>query len=88
MDESADGRRRDTEEYARFEELLIHLSSRFVNVPSGAVHREIEGVQRHICEMLGVDLSALWEVSAEDPSHLTLTHFYSAQRICCLPCAG
>ena len=88
MDESADGRRRDTGEHARFEELLIDLSSRFVNVPSGVVHREIEDVQRRICEMLGVDLSALWEVSAEDPSHLILTHFYSAQEDLLPPMRG
>ena len=44
-----------------FETLISELSSRFINLPPGEVDREIEEVQRRVCEVLGVDLSALWE---------------------------
>jgi hypothetical protein len=42
MDGSAESLRRDPGEQARFEGLLIELSSMFVNLPPDAVGREIE----------------------------------------------
>ncbi len=69
-----------------FETLISDISSRFINLPSGAVDREIEDVQRRVCEVLGVDLSALWEGAAEGP--LTLTHFYSSQEDLLPPMRG
>ncbi len=70
-----------------FEMLISDISSRFVNLPSSEVDREIENVQHRVCEVLGVDLSALWEeVVAGGP--LTLTHFYSAQEELLPPLRG
>ena len=50
--------------------------------------REIEDVQRRVCEVLGVDLSALWEGAAASGGPLTLTHFYSAQEDLLPPMRG
>jgi hypothetical protein len=41
----------------RIETLLIEHSSRFINLPSEQVDREIENAQRRICEHLGLDRS-------------------------------
>jgi PAS domain S-box-containing protein len=47
------------EEQLRFEALISDLSARFVNVEPGELDREIEAVQRRICEALGLDRSTL-----------------------------
>jgi PAS domain S-box-containing protein len=71
-----------------FETLISDLSSRFVNLPPGEVDREIEDVQRRVCEVLEVDLSALWEGTAATGNPLTLTHFYSSQEDLLPPMRG
>ncbi len=63
-------------ERLRFETLLSDISARFVNVPAGQVDHEIVDAQKAICECLGVDHSSLWQVSADDPSEMFLTHLY------------
>ena len=64
-----------------FETLISDLSSRFINLPADEVDSEIEDAQRRVCEVLGVDLSALWEgtAAADDSLTLTLTHFYGSR---------
>lgn len=54
--------------------LIAELSSRFINLPAHEVDTEIEAAQRRICECLGLDISALWQRSANDPDDLVLTH--------------
>jgi signal transduction histidine kinase len=56
--------------------LTADLSSKFVNLPSGEVDREIEDAQRRVCECLGLDLSALWQWTDETPRYLRMTHLY------------
>ena len=63
----------------RFETLIADLSSKFVNLPAGEVDREILDAERRICELLGLDISALWQWSDDIPGFFMLTHFYSAQ---------
>jgi formate hydrogenlyase transcriptional activator len=70
--------RPDLENRLRFESLLADLSSRFVNLEPGEVHRGIEDAQRRVCECLELDLSSLWLWSAENPYDLTLAHLISA----------
>jgi len=70
-----------------FETLISDLSSRFINLPSAEVDRAIEDVQHRVCEVLDVDLSALWETVATD-GPLTLTHFYSSQEDLLPPMRG
>ena len=64
------------EERLSFEELIANLSAKFVNVPSDRVDREINEAQRQVCEHLGLDLSALWQVDPSDPTNLILTHLH------------
>lgn len=67
---------KELEERLRFETLIADLSSEFVNLPSNDVDRKIEDAQRRVCECLGLDLSALWQPSAESARSLVLTHLY------------
>ena len=55
------------EERLQFEMLLAELSARFVNLPADEVDANIEDAQRLICERLGLDRSALWQRSAQEP---------------------
>ena len=66
------------EERLRFEMLLADISARFVNLPSGQIDGAIADAQRHVCECLGLDLSALWQWSTDAPGLLTMTHIYRA----------
>jgi hypothetical protein len=69
----------ELEERLRFETLIADLSSKFVNVPAGEVDREIMDAQRHICELLDLDLLAFWQWLDEAPGSFALTHLYSAR---------
>jgi formate hydrogenlyase transcriptional activator len=67
------------EERLQFETLLADLSSRFVNVPPDQVDREIAEAQSRICECLGIDHSALWQASPDDPKELFITHLHRSR---------
>jgi signal transduction histidine kinase len=56
--------------------LIADISARFVNLAPGEVDREIVEAQRRICELLGLDLAALWQWSMETPRIVTMTHLY------------
>lgn len=71
--------RAELEDRLRFETLIADLSSKFVNLPTGAVDREIMDAERRICEILGLDVSVLWQLSDETPNCFTVTHYYSVQ---------
>jgi formate hydrogenlyase transcriptional activator len=62
-----------------FESLLANLSARFINLPPDQVDSEIGEAQRQICEMLDIDMSALWQLSGEPVPVLVLTHPYINQ---------
>jgi PAS domain S-box-containing protein len=66
----------DLEERLRFESVLAELSSRFINLEPTEVDREIEEAQRRVCECLELDISALWQLSPEEPEVLRMTHVY------------
>ena len=66
-------------ERLQFETLLADLSSRFVNVPPDQVDREIAEAQSSICECLGIDHSALWQASPDDPKELFITHLHRSR---------
>jgi len=67
---------KELEERLQFETLLTDVSARFVNLPADQIDGEIEEAQRRVCECLGLDLSALWQLSTENPALITLTHLY------------
>jgi formate hydrogenlyase transcriptional activator len=80
MQKSMEAIRAELEERLRFERLLAETSARFINVPAAEVDREIEDAQRRICESLGIDLLAVWQLSNEDPVALMATHYYTVQQ--------
>ena len=63
-------------ERLKFETLLADLSARFVNLPADQVDSQILEAQSKICECLGIDHSALWQGSANEPGINILTHVY------------
>jgi PAS domain-containing protein len=72
--------------HAHFETVLAELSSRFVNVPSGEVDREVEDALRRVCELVGVDMAVLWQWPSSTPADATATHIYDTQKT--LPANG
>ncbi len=63
----------------RFESMLADLSSRFVSLEPAAVDEEILHAQGRVCECLGLDMAALWQLSPEEPGILRMTHLYRPQ---------
>ena len=72
-------------EQLKFETLLADLSARFVNLPADQVDSQIEEAQARICECLGIDHSALWQGSANEPGINILTHLHGDLGITPLP---
>jgi formate hydrogenlyase transcriptional activator len=66
------------EDQFRFETLLAEISAHFVRLPADRVDGAIEEAQALLCEKLGLDRSALWQWSREEPDLLLLTHLYQA----------
>ena len=60
-----------------FEQLLLEVSTLFINLPVDSIDSVIENTQRKICKTLGYDLSALWQWSDRDSNLMTLTHLYT-----------
>jgi formate hydrogenlyase transcriptional activator len=79
MQESIESLRTELEERLRFETFLAETSARFVNLPADQIDSEIEGTQRRMCEFLGLDRSALWQVPEREPGALLMTHVYQPQ---------
>jgi PAS domain S-box-containing protein len=70
------GRSPEVEGQLQFESLLCDISSRFVNLASGDVDREIGDALQRVCEHLDIDLAALWQWSDASPGVVTPTHLY------------
>ena len=64
-------------EQKNFEELLLEISSHFISLPVDSIDDAIEGAQRRICEILNIDLSAVYQWSESDSPIMTITHIYS-----------
>jgi PAS domain S-box-containing protein len=78
----------ELQSHLEFETLISDLSSRFINLPPEELDAAIEDVQRRVCEVLGVDLSALWEGTVDTPGGLVLTCFYASQEELLPPMRG
>ncbi|MGC1417614.1 MAG: sigma 54-interacting transcriptional regulator [Candidatus Acidiferrum sp.] len=52
-------------EQLKFETLLAELSAVFINLPAGQVYDKVEEAQKRICEALGLERSALVQVTAD-----------------------
>ncbi|MGZ6210190.1 MAG: hypothetical protein ACXWL9_08590, partial [Syntrophales bacterium] len=68
--------RLEIEERLRFERLISDLSARFINLSPDQIEGEIEGGQRHICELLDLDRSSLFQLLEGEPSVMVLTCLY------------
>jgi PAS domain S-box-containing protein len=65
-----------TEPRRAFDTLIANLSVKFINLPAEEIDAEIEDAQCCVCQCLCLDVSALWQWSAESPGNLALTHLY------------
>lgn len=59
-----------------FETLLSEISAGFINLPAERIDGVIQDTQRRVCQQLGLDFSALWQLSLEDPRYLYQTHVH------------
>jgi len=59
-----------------FETLLSEISAGFINLPAEQIDGVIQETQRRVCELLGLDFSALWQLSIEDPRYLYQSHVH------------
>jgi PAS domain S-box-containing protein len=59
-----------------FERLLGDLSAEFIQCPTDRLDALVVDAQRRVCEALGLDMSNLWQSTAEDPQALTMTHSF------------
>jgi signal transduction histidine kinase len=57
--------------------LIAAISSKFVNIPSSEVDREIHNAQQRICRLLDIDMSVLWQWDEQAPGLFTATHVHS-----------
>ena len=73
-------RRRSAEEELKtqlqFETLLYEISTGFINLPAEQIDNAIQDAQARVCQVLDLDLSALWQVSDNDSHFLYLTNVY------------
>ena len=72
-----EGKRQPLASTRDFEQLLLEVSSLFINLPVESIDTVIEQTQRKICESLEIDLSVLWQWSDKDANLMTITHLYS-----------
>src|SRR5512135_2190527 len=79
MKQSTETLRTELEERLRFETLLAETSSLFINIPSDRLNSEIEATQRHICELLELDRSALFQLTEGEPRVMVLTCLYQSE---------
>jgi formate hydrogenlyase transcriptional activator len=77
---NADERLASTEErlkeMQKSDMLMTSISARFVNLPADRIDGEVEVAQGRICRYLDLDRASLWQVDAEEPGTLLLTHLY------------
>jgi transcriptional regulator with GAF, ATPase, and Fis domain len=76
--------KQELEERIQFEKLLCDLSATFVNLPAGAVDKEIEHGLELVGKFLGADRGILMQFS-EDGKTLSITHSYIAPGVKPLP---
>ena len=60
----------------KFEMLLSAISVKFISVPADRVDDEIRESLFQICNFRGFDISAVWQLSRDNPDEAVLTHYY------------
>jgi PAS domain S-box-containing protein len=64
------------EERLAFETALSDVSSRFIAIEPSEVDSEIDDALVRVCECLGLDIAAVWQLSPDEPGVLRMTHIY------------
>lgn len=77
MPNSSDDQLQALTDHLNFEDLLLAISSQFINLPIHKIDGAIEDAQRHICQKMNLELSALWQWSNRKANLFTITHLYS-----------
>jgi len=77
--ELPDESREDLAGRLEFEMLIANLSARFVNLPPDQIDSEIKNAEGGICDVLDIDLAALWQLGEVVPDVFVLSHLYSKQ---------
>jgi transcriptional regulator with GAF, ATPase, and Fis domain len=72
------------EEQLKFETMLAEISATFISLPADQLDSQIREGQKRICETLGLDRSALAQISAEH-NKLVITHSWAADGFEALP---
>ncbi|HQR65823.1 MAG TPA: PAS domain-containing protein [Thermoanaerobaculia bacterium] len=73
---TADAVRAELRAHREFEALTADLLTTFVSLPSGKVDDAIESAQRRVCELLGFEISALWQWAEGTRRFLRMTHYH------------
>jgi transcriptional regulator with GAF, ATPase, and Fis domain len=79
MDDSSRPATEPPEDAQDFEALLWTLFLRLMDVPGDRVEVEILDAQRRVCRAFDLDRSSLWQVPADHPGRLIVTHVYDAE---------
>ena len=66
-------------EQLSFEDFILEISSKFIDIPVSDIDSCIEDVQKQICQFMGVDLSLLWQWSDTVQKTMELTHLHSPE---------
>jgi PAS domain S-box-containing protein len=66
----------ELEDRLNFERMITDISARFISISGDQMDTEIELAQQQVCECLDIDVSTLWQLPADQPGSLMLTHKY------------
>jgi PAS domain S-box-containing protein len=72
------------EEQLKFETMLAEISATFISLPADQLDSQIREGQKRICKTLGLDRSALAQISAEN-NKLVTTHWWAVDGFETLP---
>ncbi len=78
------GAEKALEERLQFDQLLLEISAKFVNLPAREVDKEVKNGLRRVVEALGVDRSTLFE-SSEETDDFRVSHSWATAGLEPLP---
>ena len=75
----------DLGSHLEFERLISDLSSRFLILPAEAVDSEIEMALGRLCDLLNIEMAALWQWSGRVPEVISPTHVFRVPEVPAAP---
>lgn len=64
------------DESTDFKNLLLEISTFFINLPTEKIDTQIVAIQKRLCKLLNLDRSALWQAQENMPGTFFLTHIH------------